>query len=71
MFAPRNGTVITALFVCALSMAGAIYLIVDLDKMPQNIKLQPRPPEIMQKVPKARIAVASILFSSFHLRRLF
>jgi hypothetical protein len=32
MFAPRNGTVVSALFVCALSMAGAIYLIVELDQ---------------------------------------
>ncbi len=32
MFAPHNGTVIGALFVCALSMAGAIYLIVEMDR---------------------------------------
>ena len=32
MFAPRNGTVMSALFVCALSMAGSIYLIVEMDQ---------------------------------------
>jgi hypothetical protein len=32
LFAPVNGSVITALFVCALSMAGAIYLIVEMDE---------------------------------------
>ena len=32
LFAPSNGSVITALFVCALSMAGAIYLIVAMDQ---------------------------------------
>ena len=32
LFAPRNGTVIAALFVCALSMAGSIYLIVEMDQ---------------------------------------
>jgi hypothetical protein len=32
LFAPSNGSVITALFVCALSMAGAIYLIVEMDQ---------------------------------------
>jgi hypothetical protein len=32
MFAPRNATVISALFVCALSMAGSIYLIVEMDR---------------------------------------
>ena len=32
MFAPRNGTVIAALFVSALSMAGSIYLIADMDQ---------------------------------------
>lgn len=44
LFAPRNGTVISALFVCALSMAGAVYLIVDLDQ-PFNglIKLSSAP----------------------------
>lgn len=30
LFAPRNATVMVALFVCALSVAGAVFLIVDL-----------------------------------------
>lgn len=32
LFSPKNLTVIIALFVCALSVAGAIFLIVDLDQ---------------------------------------
>ncbi len=32
LFAPANGSVITALFVCALSLAGAVYLIVEMDQ---------------------------------------
>ncbi len=32
MFAPRNSSVIISLFVCALSLAGSIYLIVDMDQ---------------------------------------
>ena len=32
LFSPPNGTVITVLFVCALSVAGAVFLIVDLDQ---------------------------------------
>jgi hypothetical protein len=32
LFAPPNATVIATLFVCALSVAGAIYLILDLDR---------------------------------------
>ena len=32
LFSPQNGTVITVLLVCALSMAGAVFLIVDLDQ---------------------------------------
>jgi hypothetical protein len=32
LFAPRNGVVITALIVCALSAAGAVFLIVDLNR---------------------------------------
>src|SRR5450432_1215104 len=32
VFAPRNGSVITALFVCALSVSGSIYLIVEMDQ---------------------------------------
>lgn len=32
MFAPRNMSVIAALFVCSLSVAGAIYMIVEMDE---------------------------------------
>lgn len=32
LFAPRNATVITTLFVCALATAGAIFMMLDLDK---------------------------------------
>lgn len=32
LFAPRNATVIVALFACSLSVAGAIYLILQLDQ---------------------------------------
>jgi len=32
LFAPRNGSVIAALFVCALSVAGAVYLIIEMDQ---------------------------------------
>jgi hypothetical protein len=32
LFAPKNGTVIAALFVCALSVAGALFLILELDQ---------------------------------------
>jgi len=32
LFAPANGSVITALFACSLSVAAAIYLIVELDQ---------------------------------------
>ena len=32
LFAPRNATVITVLCVCALSVAGAIFLILELDR---------------------------------------
>ena len=32
LFSPRNGTVIAALCVCALSVAGAIFLILELDR---------------------------------------
>jgi hypothetical protein len=32
LFAPRNGTVIAALFLAALSMAGCIYLVLELDQ---------------------------------------
>jgi hypothetical protein len=32
LFAPRNGTVLAVLVVCALSVAGAVFLITELDK---------------------------------------
>ena len=32
LFAPRNGSVIAALFISALSVAGSIYLILDMDR---------------------------------------
>ena len=32
MFAPRNMSVIAALFVCSLSVAGAIYMIIEMDE---------------------------------------
>jgi len=32
LFAPRNGTVIAVLFVCALSVSGAVFLILELDR---------------------------------------
>jgi hypothetical protein len=32
LFAPRNGTVVTVLFLCALSVAGAIFLILEMDQ---------------------------------------
>lgn len=32
LFSPRNATVIAMLFVCAVSVAGAVFLIVDLDQ---------------------------------------
>jgi len=33
LFAPRNGTVIAAFLVCALSVSGAIFLILELGKL--------------------------------------
>jgi hypothetical protein len=32
LFAPSNGTVIAALFLCALSVSGAIFMILELDR---------------------------------------
>jgi hypothetical protein len=32
LFAPRNGTVIAVLLICALSVAGSLYLIVQMDQ---------------------------------------
>lgn len=31
LFAPRNATVLSALFVCALSVAAAVFLVLELD----------------------------------------
>jgi hypothetical protein len=31
LFAPRNATVITVLFLCALSVSGSIFLILEMD----------------------------------------
>jgi hypothetical protein len=31
LFAPRNATVVVTLFLCAISVSGAIYLIMELD----------------------------------------
>jgi hypothetical protein len=32
LFAPRNATVVAAFFICALSVSGAIFLILELDQ---------------------------------------
>jgi hypothetical protein len=32
LFSPRNATVVTILFICAMSVAGALFLIVELDR---------------------------------------
>ena len=31
LFAPRNGTVVTVLFVCAISIGGALFLVLEMD----------------------------------------
>jgi hypothetical protein len=41
LFAPWNGSVITALFVCALSVAGSIYLIVEMDQPTADLSKSP------------------------------
>jgi hypothetical protein len=44
LFAPRNGTVISVLLVCALSVGGAIFLIVEMDAPFEGlIKVSPDP----------------------------
>jgi len=44
LFAPRNGTVIAALLVCTLSVAGAIFLILEMDSPFQGlIKISTEP----------------------------
>jgi len=37
LFAPRNGTVVVALFLCALSVSGAIFLILEMDRPLEGI----------------------------------
>jgi hypothetical protein len=37
LFAPRNATVLTTLFVCAVSVAGAIFLILEMDQPFQGV----------------------------------
>ena len=37
LFAPRNGTVIAVLFLCALSVAGSIFLILEMDQPFQGL----------------------------------
>jgi hypothetical protein len=37
LFAPRNGTVVAVLFLCALSVAGAIFLILEMDQPFQGL----------------------------------
>ncbi len=44
LFAPRNGTAITVLLICALSMSSALFLIHDLNQVPNGlIRLSPAP----------------------------
>lgn len=44
LFAPRNATVIAVLFVCALSIAGAVFLILEMDGPFEGlIKISPDP----------------------------
>src|SRR4029453_18479678 len=44
LFAPRNATVIVALCVCALSVAGAIFLILEMDSPFEGLmKISPDP----------------------------
>ena len=44
LFAPRNGAVMTALIVCALSAAGAVFLIVDLNRPSSGLIQVPSTP---------------------------
>ena len=37
LFAPRNGTVVAVLFLCALSLAGSIFLILEMDQPFQGL----------------------------------
>jgi hypothetical protein len=44
LFAPRNGTVIAVLLVCALSVASAIFLILEMDgPFAGLIRISPKP----------------------------
>lgn len=44
LFAPRNGAVVTALIVCALSTAGAVFLIMDLERPSEGLIQIPSTP---------------------------
>jgi hypothetical protein len=44
MFAPRNATVMTTLFVCALSVAGAVFLILEMSQPFQGVIQIPKAP---------------------------
>jgi hypothetical protein len=44
LFAPRNGTVIAVLFVCALSVSGATFLILELDRSFEGLMQVPSAP---------------------------
>ena len=44
LFAPRNGTVIALLFVCALSVSGATFLILELDRSFEGLMQVPSAP---------------------------
>ena len=52
MFAPRNATVMTTLFVCAVSVAGAVFLILEMGQPFQGIiRISPGPlQEMLQKL---------------------
>ena len=48
LFAPRNATVIAALFICALSFSSAIYLILELDRPFEGLlRISSAPPHLM------------------------
>ena len=52
MFAPRNATVMTTLFVCAVSVAGAVFLILEMGQPYQGIiRISPAPmQELLQQL---------------------
>jgi Protein of unknown function (DUF4239) len=44
LFAPRNGTVVVVLFLCAVSVAGAVFLVLEMDRPLEGlIKVSPDP----------------------------